>query len=64
MVVEVKHPTLGTVKEFGIPIKLSATPGSVRSAAPRAGEHTETVLRELGLSAADITALRDKKIVG
>src|SRR2546429_2252434 len=33
MVVEVKHPTLGTIKEFGIPIKLSATPGSVRTAA-------------------------------
>src|SRR5215813_14450381 len=25
MVVEVKHPTLGTIKEFGIPIKLSGT---------------------------------------
>ena len=64
MVVEVKHPTLGTIKEFGIPIKLSGTPGSVRTAAPHAGEHTEAVLRELGMSAADITTLREKKIVG
>ncbi|HEX9545986.1 MAG TPA: CoA transferase, partial [Acidimicrobiales bacterium] len=63
-VVEVKHPTLGTIKEFGIPIKLSATPGTVRTAAPHAGEHTEAVLRELGLSAADIKALRDNKVVG
>ena len=63
MVVEVKHPTLGTIKEFGIPIKLSGTPGSVRTAAPHAGEHTEAVLRELGMSAADITALKEKKIV-
>jgi len=63
MVVEVKHPTYGTIKEFGIPIKLSGTPGSVRTAAPHAGEHTEAVLRELGMSAADITALREKKIV-
>src|SRR5215468_11194641 len=64
MVVEVKHPTLGTIKEFGIPIKLSGTPGTVRTAAPFSGEHTDAVLRELGLSAADVTALREKKIVG
>src|SRR2546422_3107450 len=63
MIVEMKHPTLGTIKEFGIPIKLSGTPGTVRTPAPYAGEHTEAVLRELGMSAADITALRDKKIV-
>jgi crotonobetainyl-CoA:carnitine CoA-transferase CaiB-like acyl-CoA transferase len=36
----------------------------VRTAAPHAGEHTEAVLRELGLSAADVQTLRDKKIVG
>jgi len=63
MIVEVKHPTHGTVKEFGIPIKLSATPGTVRTAAPATGEHTDQVLRELGMSAGDITALREKKIV-
>jgi crotonobetainyl-CoA:carnitine CoA-transferase CaiB-like acyl-CoA transferase len=63
MVVEVKHPTLGAIKEFGIPIKLSGTPGSVRTAAPYAGEHTEAVLREIGLSASEMTALREKKIV-
>jgi alpha-methylacyl-CoA racemase len=63
MVVEVKHPTLGAIKEFGIPIKLSGTPGSVRTAAPYAGEHTEAVLRELGLSASEMTTLREKKIV-
>jgi alpha-methylacyl-CoA racemase len=63
MVVEVKHPTLGTIREFGIPIKLSGTPGSVRAAAPYSGEHTEAVLRELGLSASEVQALREKKIV-
>ncbi len=64
MIVEMKHPTLGTIKEFGIPIKLSGTPGTVRTPAPYAGEHTEAVLREMGMSAADIKALRGKKIVG
>jgi alpha-methylacyl-CoA racemase len=64
MIVEMKHPTLGTIKEFGIPIKLSGTPGSARTPAPYAGEHTEAVLRELGMSAADVQALRERKIVG
>ena len=64
MVVEVKHPTLGTIKEFGIPIKLSGTPGTVRTAAPFVGEHTDAVLRELGLAAADVKALREKKVIG
>src|SRR3989441_418429 len=64
MIVEMKHSTLGTIKEFGIPIKLSGTPGTVRTPAPYAGEHTEAILRELGMSAADMQALREKKIVG
>jgi crotonobetainyl-CoA:carnitine CoA-transferase CaiB-like acyl-CoA transferase len=48
MVVEVDHPVEGRVKALGIPVKLSATPGSVRRAAPLLGEHTGEVLREAG----------------
>ena len=33
-----------------MPIKLSATPGSVRTAPPTLGEHTDAVLKEVGLS--------------
>jgi crotonobetainyl-CoA:carnitine CoA-transferase CaiB-like acyl-CoA transferase len=63
MIVEMRHPVHGTVKQFGQPIKLSATPGTIRSAAPHSGEHTDQVLGELGIAAADIKTLRDKKIV-
>ena len=63
MIVEMRHPVHGVVKQFGQPIKLSATPGTMRLAAPHAGEHTDQVLGELGMPAADIKALRDKKIV-
>jgi crotonobetainyl-CoA:carnitine CoA-transferase CaiB-like acyl-CoA transferase len=63
MIVELRHPVHGTVKQFGQPIKLSATPGTMRSAAPHSGEHTDQVLGELGMREADIKALRDKKIV-
>ncbi len=47
----------------GIVPKLSATPGAVRSPAPRLGEDTDAVLRELGLSPEQIAALRAKGIV-
>jgi formyl-CoA transferase len=47
----------------GIVPKLLGTPGSVRGSAPRLGDDTDAVLREMGLSDADIAALRDKKVV-
>src|SRR5262245_37793893 len=63
MIVEVHHPQHGAVKQFGQPIKLSATPAAIRTAAPTAGEHTDQVLKELGLGAAEIDAMRKKHIV-
>ena len=52
-----------SVEVPGIVPKLSATPGSVRSAAPGLGEDTDAVLREMGLSAEQIAQLRAKGIV-
>lgn len=46
MVVETSHPVTGNFRTMGVPVKLSATPGSVRRAAPRLGEHTGEVLNE------------------
>jgi crotonobetainyl-CoA:carnitine CoA-transferase CaiB-like acyl-CoA transferase len=63
MIIEVEHPTHGKVKQFGIALKLSDTPGAVTRAAPRPGEHTDEVLGALGLSAGEIRALRDKRVV-
>ena len=57
MVVTVDHPTLGTMRTLGSPIKLSATPPDVRRRAPHLGEHTEAVLREAGFDDAHIAAL-------
>ena len=48
MVETVPHPTLGELRTTGIPFKLSATPGSVRTAPPLLGQHTDEVLAELG----------------
>jgi formyl-CoA transferase len=44
----------------GIVPKLSLTPGTVRSPAPRLGEDTDAVLREAGLTTEQITLLRAK----
>jgi len=46
-------------------VRLSETPGSVRTPAPLLGEHTDAVLRELlGLDAAEIDTLRDGGVIG
>ncbi|MGE0331543.1 MAG: CaiB/BaiF CoA transferase family protein [Ramlibacter sp.] len=47
----------------GIVPKLSLTPGAHRRNAPALGQDTEAVLREVGLSEAQIAALRERGIV-
>lgn len=60
MLVDVEHPTLGILTVPGIPIKLDATPGSIRKAPPLVGEDTEVVYRDvLGLDAEEIDRLRE-----
>jgi len=63
MIVEAQHPVLGKTRQFGIAIKLSDTPGTVRSAAPLPGQHTDSVLAELGVPPAEIAALRGKGVI-
>jgi crotonobetainyl-CoA:carnitine CoA-transferase CaiB-like acyl-CoA transferase len=65
MIVESNHPVAGKVKSVGVPVKLSATPGSVRHPAPLLGQHTDVVLQTyLHLSAAEIAALRQMGVIG
>ena len=62
-VVEQSHPTAGTVKVIGMPVKFSETPGDVGSAAPRLGEHSAEILRGLGYTATDIEQLRQEQVI-
>jgi formyl-CoA transferase/CoA:oxalate CoA-transferase len=64
MVLSTEHPTAGTLRMTGSPIKLSRYTATVRRPPPTLGEHTDAVLGELGYSAAEISALRDEGVVG
>jgi crotonobetainyl-CoA:carnitine CoA-transferase CaiB-like acyl-CoA transferase len=45
------------------PVRLSATPGGIRHRAPRLGEHTDEILREIGYDAEAIGRLRQSRVV-
>ncbi|MGH3384763.1 MAG: CaiB/BaiF CoA transferase family protein [Nocardioidaceae bacterium] len=64
MVVEVEHPTLGTLRALGPVVKLSDTPAEITKAAPDLGQHTDEVLRELGLDAGEVDTLRSEGVLG
>src|SRR5688572_869041 len=51
------------LKVPGIVPKLSATPGAIRSPAPKLGEQTDELLREIGYSPSEIEALRKKHVL-
>ena len=61
--VELDHPVAGRLRQARPAARFAETPSSVRSGAPLLGEHTDELLAEAGLSAADIAALHDDGVV-
>ena len=57
MVTRVHHTRVGDVETIGLPLKFSATPGSVRRGAPLLGEHTVEVLEAAGYEESEIQDL-------
>ncbi|WP_035299650.1 CaiB/BaiF CoA transferase family protein [Brevibacillus thermoruber] len=58
MVVEMAHPTAGSVKLVGSPLKLSRTPVEMKRHPPLYGEHTAQVLSRLGYSPDELDEMR------
>jgi crotonobetainyl-CoA:carnitine CoA-transferase CaiB-like acyl-CoA transferase len=63
MVQVVEHATIGALRVLGVPIKLSDTPGSVRTAPPTLGQHTTAVLREIGMEDEEIARLKASNVI-
>ena len=57
MLVTLEDPELGTLRNIGTPVKLSATPGSIRRRGPALGEHTRDILLEHGYTDAEVDEL-------
>jgi formyl-CoA transferase/CoA:oxalate CoA-transferase len=61
---EMTHPRAGSVRMVGVPVRLSTTPGAVRSPSPALGEHTAEMLRTvLGLDERQIAQLIQDGVV-
>lgn len=64
MVTEIEHPTAGRIRMAGLPVKLSATPASIRLPPPLLGQHTAEILATwLGLDANSIEQLKNDGVV-
>lgn len=58
MLLEIEHPRAGRIRQTGVPVKFSETPGRIASPPPMLGQHTEGILGELGYDTVQIAALR------
>jgi crotonobetainyl-CoA:carnitine CoA-transferase CaiB-like acyl-CoA transferase len=63
IVVDVPDAEIGSVTVHNVIPRLSATPGALRRAAPKLGEHTAEVLARIGIGDADLAKLRSERIV-
>jgi crotonobetainyl-CoA:carnitine CoA-transferase CaiB-like acyl-CoA transferase len=60
---EIEHPTEGKIRLARPPARFSASPAGVRRLAPRLGEHTREVLREVGYGDMEIEGLVEGKVI-
>ena len=59
----VEHPTLGRMNVVGQGVSMGPQPLKMRTATPERGQHNDEILRELGLGDAEISGLRERKVI-
>ena len=64
IVVETDHPRAGRLRQARNAARFEATPTEIRYGAPYRGEHTRTIMRELGFSGAEIDGLIAEGVIG
>ena len=63
LIVELDYPDIGLVRQPKPAARFDRTPARIQGPAPRIGEHSATILAELGFEAAEIERLATEKIV-
>jgi crotonobetainyl-CoA:carnitine CoA-transferase CaiB-like acyl-CoA transferase len=63
MAVTIEHPKAGELTITNTPLKLSKTPGRVRTPSPTLGQHTDEILCHLGYDAATIATYHAEGVV-
>jgi crotonobetainyl-CoA:carnitine CoA-transferase CaiB-like acyl-CoA transferase len=63
MTVEQQHPAWGAIRQVGVPFQLERTPAAIRRPPPTLGEHSDTILAELGYGAEEVASLRANGVI-
>jgi len=63
IVTDLPDPEMGSVPMHAVVPRLSGTPGEIRNPAPALGEHNDAILGSLGLDAAALNDLRQRKVI-
>jgi crotonobetainyl-CoA:carnitine CoA-transferase CaiB-like acyl-CoA transferase len=63
LIIELDHPDIGRVRQPVPAARFERTPARIQGPAPRIGEHTATILAEIGLETAEIERLAAEQIV-
>jgi len=64
MLIEIEHPTIGRIKQIGIPIKFSEMPLKIKTPPPLLSQHTNEILQNwLGYSIDEINKLKKEDVI-